>query len=533
MNKFDFFNYDVVFLSYDEPNADQNFQQLQTIVPDAKRIHGVKGSDTAHKACAKVATTERVIVVDGDNFVTGDFRNQLISLDSDMDPKKIVFSWPSKNIINGLLYGNGGIKCWHTDAIMQMQTHENSSPGDIENQVDFCWSMNYVPVDSVFSEIHNDQSKMQAWRAGFREGVKMCLDRGHRPAQVSNIANSNLLRLLTWMTVGLDRHHGIWAILGARQGCYLTMCTDWDFTQVRDFDYLNHYYATQIDHLDINSAQELIQQLGIKIGQVLECPAPLDPLQSRMFKMFETNPARQPIYVTSTVAQYDIVMITYDEPNMEQNWSRLKQRFPRAKRVHGIKGIHQAHRTAANQVSTPMFWVVDGDAEIVPEFNFDFVLPTGVDNAVRVWRCKNPVNDLVYGYGGVKLLPTELVKNMDMAKPDMTTSISSIFIPVQELSNITQFNVDEFSAWKSGFRECTKLASRVIDRQKDHETAHRLDVWCTKGHDRPFGKFAIAGAIAGRTYGQQNRDNTDQLKNINNFDWLKEQFNAQYSQTNI
>ena len=120
-----------------------------------------------------------------------------------------------------------------------------------------------------------------------------------------------------------------------------------------------------------------------------------------------------------------------------------------------------------------------------------------------------------------------------MSKPDMTTSISDIFIPVQELSNITQFNVDEFAAWRSGFRECCKLASKIIDRQKDDETNRRLDTWCSVGHDRPFGKFAIDGANLGRAYGQQNYNNADQLKNINNFDWLKEKFNAQYSQTNI
>ena len=30
-----------------------------------------------------------------------------------------------------------------------------------------------------------------------------------------------------------------------------------------------------------------------------------------------------------------------------------------------------------------------------------------------VWRSKNPVNELVYGYGGVKLLPTKLTLDMD------------------------------------------------------------------------------------------------------------------------
>ena len=42
--------FDVFFLSYDEPNADLHYADLCNKVPWAKRIHGVKGSDHAHKA---------------------------------------------------------------------------------------------------------------------------------------------------------------------------------------------------------------------------------------------------------------------------------------------------------------------------------------------------------------------------------------------------------------------------------------------------------------------------------------------------
>ena len=59
---------------------------------------------------------------------------------------------------------------------------------------------------------------------------------------------------------------------------------------------------------------------------------------------------------------YDIVFISYKEPNADDNWEALKSRFPNAKRIHGVKGIHQAHIAAANKCFTKMFWIVDGDA---------------------------------------------------------------------------------------------------------------------------------------------------------------------------
>ena len=222
--------------------------------------------------------------------------------------------------------------------------------------------------------------------------------------------------------------------------------------------------------------------------------------------------------------RYDIIFISYNEPQADENFARLKARFPYAQRVQGIKGIHQAHIAAAKKAFTKMFWVVDADAQILDTFNFDHVVSEYDLENVHVWRSINPINDLEYGYGGVKLLPKSLTQNMDISKPDMTTSISSLFKAMPEISNITAFNVDAFNTWKSAFRECVKLASKTIDRQDDADTNYRLNVWCTRGIDRQFGREAIEGAVQGKQYGLENKDNNEALKMINDFDWLRERF---------
>ena len=56
---------------------------------------------------------------------------------------------------------------------------------------------------------------------------------------------------------------------------------------------------------------------------------------------------------------YDIVFISYNEVEADINWRTLKDKFPYAMRVHGVKGIHQAHITAANLAKTPMVYIVD------------------------------------------------------------------------------------------------------------------------------------------------------------------------------
>jgi len=230
--------------------------------------------------------------------------------------------------------------------------------------------------------------------------------------------------------------------------------------------------------------------------------------------------------VISTPKPYDIVFISYQETAADENHTRLLNQFPNVKRIHGVKGIHAAHIAAAKLCNTDMFWIVDADAIILDDFKFDYQVPRWDKEVVHVWRSQNPINDMVYGYGGVKLFPTELTINMDITKTDMTTSVSSKFRAMPEISNITKFNTDPFNTWKSAFRECVKLSSKVIDRQKDDETLQRLNIWCTVGENRQYGKYAIAGAVAGAEYGSLNQDNLIALKKINDFDWLKDRFDG-------
>lgn len=221
---------------------------------------------------------------------------------------------------------------------------------------------------------------------------------------------------------------------------------------------------------------------------------------------------------------YDIILISYQEPNANVNFFNLKKRFPTAKRIHGIKGIHKAHIEAAKLSLTKMFWVVDGDAQIVDEFDFTYRVSEWQLDQVFVWHSRNPINDLEYGYGGVKLFPKKEALAMDTNSTDMTTSISPKFNVVDQVSNITAFNTGEFETWKSAFRECVKLASGIINRQEDDETEQRLQTWCTVSNDREYSEWAISGACAGREYGYANSDNAGALKLINDFDWLEEKF---------
>lgn len=294
--KFKIIDFDIIYLSYDEPNAEKNYADLCNKAPWAKRVHGVKGSDAAHKACANLSETDRFITVDADNIVKEEFFNQELDFEENKDLSKCVISWAGHNVINGLIYGNGGLKLWPKEYVLNMRTHENAPADDPHAQVDFCWDAEYIQVNACFSEVHNNATPFQAWRAGFREGVKMSLDRGVKvnPKNFAReVYGKNLHRLMIWSNVGADVDNGLWAILGARQGCYMTNLTDWDYVQVRDFEYLTGLWKEEVEGMEEDALQAKIEYYGKELRTELKLPfSTLDIEASKFFKMVHVDKTR-------------------------------------------------------------------------------------------------------------------------------------------------------------------------------------------------------------------------------------------------
>jgi hypothetical protein len=221
---------------------------------------------------------------------------------------------------------------------------------------------------------------------------------------------------------------------------------------------------------------------------------------------------------------YEVFFLSYNELYADDNYKKLLKKVPNAIRIDGVKGIFAAHMLAASQSTKPFFWVVDADAEIIDTFNFNYEPPPWDFDITHIWKSKNSINNLVYGNGGVKLIPRHAMFDASPNVVDITTSLNGQIKIIDEISNFNNFCVDEFSAWRSSFRECVKLSSKVIQGQVDTETEDRLKIWCTVGDDKPFGEFVIAGALAGKEYGEKNASNIEALILINDFDWLHSQF---------
>ena len=282
MNSIDIADLDCIYLTYDEPQKEEFWVKIRNMIPWAKRVDSVKGSDAAHKAAADASHTERFILIDGDNLPDEKFFNHTLEF-PDADWEKATFRWRARNHINGLMYGNGGLSSWTREFVWKMRTHENTDGRD-ETVIEFCFDPLYWPMHDCYSTTYPNGSAFHAWRAGFREGVKMCLDKGRKPSITEfrdRVHQRNLDNLTVWHNVGLDVEHGIWAMAGARMGTYRTMLTDWDFREVQWFDSLESIWNTVKNH----SGGDVLAGYEDQLKSQLDLPIhAFDSGQSRFFK---------------------------------------------------------------------------------------------------------------------------------------------------------------------------------------------------------------------------------------------------------
>ena len=303
-------DYNLVFISYDEPNAKAHWDEIRYHAPYAKRVQDIKGIADCYRAAGKLATTDHVITIDGDTRITHELLTTEFTIDVDSD--NYMCSWDSLNSINGLKYENGGVKLWPTNLVLNLATHEHCPPENIAGQIDYqggLFQQIHMPplyvndfTGVMFSTTCIEGSPLQAWRSGFREGVKLGLDRGIRVDDLRQVWPGLLHMLTIWMTVGADVTNGVWAMLGARQGCYLTHFDDWDIKLVRDFDYLNKYFSNNVSHLSESEIMLECSRLGSILSQKFDVCEPFTSDQSRIFKSFNVNPDRM---LVNQINDYD------------------------------------------------------------------------------------------------------------------------------------------------------------------------------------------------------------------------------------
>ncbi len=196
---------DIIFISYDEVEADKNYETLLKLTKNlpnkVHRVHGVDGMQNALKAASAKATTPWSYHVFAKTEVNPDFKFDYTP-DYFQVPKHYIFY--AKNMSNDLVYGEMGIILYNNKMVIE-------SPDYNELGLDFTLSfpVEVVPELSCYGRFAT--SPYQAWRTAFRETCKIAYFNHENPTIDSKH------RLHVWTT----KAHGDyseWVLQGANDG---------------------------------------------------------------------------------------------------------------------------------------------------------------------------------------------------------------------------------------------------------------------------------------------------------------------------
>lgn len=204
--------FDVVFLSLDEPLADELFDRLTRVVGPAKRLHGVQPMRRAYRLCGHLADTEQFLLADGDFDIHPDFPAAQVPPLADDVAMRV---WPARNPVNGLTYGYGGLKLIRADALCAL-ADDNAQAVDVlaalPGRVEF--------ATQTAGVTRIDQSRYHAWKAGFRECAMLA-----RGCEYGATGDQQRERRITAWTSGGQGLHALWAARGAADGLAFAAAT--------------------------------------------------------------------------------------------------------------------------------------------------------------------------------------------------------------------------------------------------------------------------------------------------------------------
>ena len=222
---------------------------------------------------------------------------------------------------------------------------------------------------------------------------------------------------------------------------------------------------------------------------------------------------------------FDIFFLSYHEPNAEKNWQQLRSVYPQAMWIKDVEGESQAFKACASESKSNHFFVVEADNWVFPNWSTQLTSFDPDAQKLHVFRAQNAVNDLVYGFGAIKLWPKlAVLKHHQDLILDFPLAVSTDGVVIEsEIASLTAFNANPFYAFRGAFREAVKLASGDCGYQgakASAQTLERLKIWLTVGIEKDYGKECLMGARAGAYHALTQKD----LHLINQRAWLQDYF---------
>jgi len=220
----------------------------------------------------------------------------------------------------------------------------------------------------------------------------------------------------------------------------------------------------------------------------------------------------------------DIVFLSNGETGADENYEHLlktTQGLPnRIVRVDGVNGRVKAYHAAAEASNTPWMFTVFAKLKVSLKFDWNWQPDRLQIPKHYVFHAKNPVNGLVYGHQAMIAYNKKLTLANEGKGLDFTMDDEHEIVEI--ISGTANFNTDEWSTWRTSFREALKLCANT-----DEVSKNRLEFWLTVGSGK-FSDYSMEGAQHAVAYYKKVKGNFDKLKLSYDWAWLHQYYKSLY-----
>jgi len=221
----------------------------------------------------------------------------------------------------------------------------------------------------------------------------------------------------------------------------------------------------------------------------------------------------------------DIVFLSNGETGADKNYEHLlkvsKGLNNRVVRVDGVNGRVQAYHAAAEASNTPWMFTVFAKLKVNDKFDWSWQPDRLQVPKHYIFHATNPVNGLEYGHQAMIAYNKKITLANTGTGLDFTLDNEHEVVELN--SGVAMYNTDEFSTWRTSFREAIKLRADESQASKD-----RLEAWLTIG-EGDYAQYSINGATDAVEYYEQVNGELDKLRLSYDWPWLKKYFNTKYN----
>ena len=217
----------------------------------------------------------------------------------------------------------------------------------------------------------------------------------------------------------------------------------------------------------------------------------------------------------------DIVFLSNGETGADENYEHLlkvtKGLRNRVVRVDGVNGRVAAYHAAAEASNTPWMFTVFAKLKVNSKFDFLWQPDRLQIPKHYIFNATNPVNGLEYGHQAMIAYNKKITLSNSGTGLDFTLDNEH---EVVELNSGTAiYNTDEWSTWRTAFREAIKLRADTSQASKE-----RLDAWLNIGTGN-FAEYSIKGAKDAVQYYEEVDGDLSKLRLSYDWPWLQKRFN--------